>query len=107
MWAEVLALSEEDYETWMQEQKRGLVARRDASPSAPEREEPHEPAEARKKHYREFVLRLPDADAGVQAEQSFRRIKGFNWMADVIRGVPFVDGVKQPQEHDQQRRAAA
>ena len=29
----------------------------------------------------------------VTAEQSFRRIKGFNWMADVIRGVPFVDGV--------------
>ncbi|WP_375773928.1 cytochrome c oxidase subunit II [Archangium gephyra] len=46
MWAEVLALSEEDYEAWMQEQKRGLVARRDASPSAPEREEPHKPARA-------------------------------------------------------------
>ena len=29
-------------------------------------EEPHEPAEARKKHYREFYLRLSDADAGVQ-----------------------------------------
>jgi glutamate synthase (NADPH/NADH) small chain len=29
-------------------------------------EEPHEPAEARKKHYREFYLRLSDKDAGVQ-----------------------------------------
>nr|WP_235216869.1 cytochrome c oxidase subunit II [Archangium violaceum] len=44
MWAEVQALSPEDYEAWMQEQRRGLVSRRDASPSAPEREEPHKPA---------------------------------------------------------------
>ena len=29
-------------------------------------EEPHEPTEARKKHYREFYLRLSDQDAGVQ-----------------------------------------
>jgi glutamate synthase (NADPH/NADH) small chain len=29
-------------------------------------EEPHEPVEARKRHYREFYLRLSDADAGVQ-----------------------------------------
>jgi glutamate synthase (NADPH) small chain len=29
-------------------------------------EEPHEPAEARKKHYREFYLRLSDRDAAVQ-----------------------------------------
>jgi glutamate synthase (NADPH/NADH) small chain len=29
-------------------------------------EEPHEAKEARKKHYREFILRLSDADAGVQ-----------------------------------------
>ncbi len=29
-------------------------------------EEPHEPVEARKKHYREFYLRLSDEDAGVQ-----------------------------------------
>jgi glutamate synthase (NADPH/NADH) small chain len=29
-------------------------------------EEPHEPAEARKRHYREFYARLSDADAGVQ-----------------------------------------
>jgi glutamate synthase (NADPH) small chain len=29
-------------------------------------EEPHEATEARKKHYREFVLRLSDQDAGVQ-----------------------------------------
>ncbi len=29
-------------------------------------EEPHEPTEARKKHYREFYARLSDADAGVQ-----------------------------------------
>ena len=43
----------------------------------------------------------------VTAEQSFRRIKGFNWMADVIRGVPFVDGIRKQDEKDQQRRAAA
>ena len=29
-------------------------------------EEPHEPAEARKKHYREFYLRLSDKDAAIQ-----------------------------------------
>jgi glutamate synthase (NADPH/NADH) small chain len=29
-------------------------------------EEPHEGTETRKKHYREFYLRLPEADAGVQ-----------------------------------------
>src|SRR4051812_46438540 len=29
-------------------------------------EEPHEAKEARKKHYREFILRLDDKDAGVQ-----------------------------------------
>jgi len=34
----------------------------------------------------------------VTAEQSFRRIKGFNWMADVIRGVPFVDGIRKQDE---------
>jgi len=44
MWAEVVALSPEDYEAWMQEQRRGLVARRDATPSAPEREAPQKPA---------------------------------------------------------------
>ena len=43
----------------------------------------------------------------VTAEQSFRRIKGFDWMADVIRGVPFVDGIRQQEQQDQQRRAAA
>jgi len=39
------------------------------------------------------------------AEQTFRRIKGFNWLADVIRGVKFTDGVKQ-KEQDQQLQAA-
>jgi putative transposase len=43
----------------------------------------------------------------ITAEQSFRRIKGFDWMADVIRGVPFVDGVRQQEQPDQQRQAAA
>src|SRR5919107_3985629 len=32
----------------------------------PRLEEPHEPAEARKKHYREFYARLADDAAGVQ-----------------------------------------
>ena len=40
----------------------------------------------------------------IAAEQSFRRIKGFEWLADVIRRVQFVDGVR---EQDQQRQAAA
>jgi transposase-like protein len=37
------------------------------------------------------------------AEGSFRRLKGFNWLAEVIRGVKFADGVKQ---EDQQLEAA-
>ncbi|OFZ72621.1 MAG: glutamate synthase [Betaproteobacteria bacterium RBG_16_64_9] len=32
----------------------------------PRLEEPHEAPEARKKHYREFILRLPDGEAGIQ-----------------------------------------
>lgn len=32
------------------------------------------------------------------AEQSFRRLKGFNWLAEVIRGVKFVDGVREHQQ---------
>jgi transposase-like protein len=32
------------------------------------------------------------------AETSFRRLKGFNWLAEVIRGVKFADGVKQDQQ---------
>jgi putative transposase len=34
----------------------------------------------------------------LSAEQSFRKLKGFNWLAEVIRGVKFVDGVKQDQQ---------
>jgi transposase-like protein len=34
----------------------------------------------------------------MSAEQSFRRIKGFNWLAEVIRGVKFVDGVKKEHQ---------
>jgi cytochrome c oxidase subunit 2 len=44
MWGEVIALSAEDYEAWMQEQRQGLVSRRDASPSAPEARESRRPA---------------------------------------------------------------
>jgi putative transposase len=40
------------------------------------------------------------------AEQSFRRIKGFDWIAEVIRGVKFVDGIKQDQIIEQRRAAA-
>jgi transposase-like protein len=40
------------------------------------------------------------------AEDSFRRIKGFDWLAEVIRGVKFVDGVREDQIM-QQRKAAA
>ena len=40
------------------------------------------------------------------AEQSFRRIRGFNWIAEVIRGVKFVDGIKQDQIIEQRRAAA-
>jgi transposase-like protein len=42
----------------------------------------------------------------IAAEQSFRRIKGFHWMADVIHGVPFKDGIRQ-EIQDQPRRAVA
>jgi putative transposase len=28
------------------------------------------------------------------AEQSFQRLRGFNWLTEVIRGVKFVDGVR-------------
>ncbi|PTL76561.1 cytochrome c oxidase subunit II [Vitiosangium sp. GDMCC 1.1324] len=44
MWAEVVALSPGDYESWMKEQRQGLMARRDATPSGPEKEEPQIPA---------------------------------------------------------------
>ncbi|WP_239015301.1 cytochrome c oxidase subunit II [Archangium violaceum] len=44
MWAEVVALSQEDYEEWMKQQRQGLVARRDATPSAPEELSPLTPA---------------------------------------------------------------
>ncbi len=40
------------------------------------------------------------------AESSFRRIKGFDWLAQVISGVQFVDGIKQ-DNHNQQQKAAA
>lgn len=40
------------------------------------------------------------------AEHSFRRIKGFNWLAEVIRGVKFVDGVREDQIIEQRRVAA-
>jgi hypothetical protein len=42
----------------------------------------------------------------IAAEQSLRRIKGFTWFADVVRGVQFADGVRN-QDQDQQRQAAA
>jgi putative transposase len=32
------------------------------------------------------------------AEQSFRRLKGFAWLAELIRGVKFVDGVREHQQ---------
>jgi len=32
------------------------------------------------------------------AEQSFRRLKGFNYLAEVLRGVKFVDGVREDQQ---------
>jgi transposase-like protein len=32
------------------------------------------------------------------AEQSFRRLKGFSWLAEVIREVKFVDGVREHQQ---------
>jgi putative transposase len=41
------------------------------------------------------------------AESSFRRIKGFDWLAQVISGVQFVDGIKQDNNNQQQQKAAA
>ena len=40
------------------------------------------------------------------AESSFRRIKGFDWLAQVISGVQFVDGIKQDNSNQQQKAAA-
>lgn len=40
------------------------------------------------------------------AESSFRRIKGFDWLAQVISGVQFVDGIKQ-DNNNQHLKAAA
>jgi putative transposase len=40
------------------------------------------------------------------AESSFRRIKGFDWLAQVISGVQFVDGIKQDNNNQQQKAAA-
>lgn len=42
----------------------------------------------------------------IAAEASFRRLKGFNHLAEVIRGVQFIDGIRQDQ-FMQQRQAAA
>jgi len=42
----------------------------------------------------------------IAAEGSFRRLKGFNWLAEMIRGVRFVDGIREDQVM-QQRKAAA
>jgi transposase-like protein len=40
------------------------------------------------------------------AESSFRRIKGFDWLAQVISGVQFVDGIRQDHANQQQKAAA-
>jgi putative transposase len=40
------------------------------------------------------------------AESSFRRLKGFDWLAQVISGVQFVDGIKQDNNNQQQKAAA-
>ena len=40
------------------------------------------------------------------AEGSFRRLKGFDWLAEVIRGVKFVDGIRQDQSIEQRKVAA-
>jgi putative transposase len=32
------------------------------------------------------------------AEQSFRRLRGFTWLAEVIRGMKFVDGARENQQ---------
>lgn len=42
----------------------------------------------------------------ITAQASFRRLRGFRWLADVINGVSFVDGIKQ-HDQDQQRQIAA
>tara|TARA_R110000744_G_C19300998_1_gene555711 strand:- start:39 stop:1295 length:1257 start_codon:yes stop_codon:yes gene_type:complete len=40
------------------------------------------------------------------AENAFRKLRGFRWLADVIEGVPFKDGIKQVHQ-DQQSQLAA
>jgi cytochrome c oxidase subunit II len=44
MWAEVVALSPEDYAAWLREQREAPLDKRDASPSVAERETPQVPA---------------------------------------------------------------
>ncbi|ATB29790.1 cytochrome c oxidase subunit II [Melittangium boletus] len=44
MWAEVVALSPEDYAAWLREQREGPMEKRDATPSVAERKTPQEPA---------------------------------------------------------------
>jgi hypothetical protein len=39
------------------------------------------------------------------AEQSFRRLKGFAYLAKVIAGVRFVDGVEQIEKQEVSRAA--
>lgn len=43
---------------------------------------------------------------GLCAEQNWRRLRGFNHLADVIENVKFIDGVKQEETHQQHQRAA-
>jgi transposase-like protein len=42
----------------------------------------------------------------IAAEDSFRRLKGFDYLAKVIAGVRFVDGVENSEEHALSRAAA-
>ncbi|ATB44364.1 cytochrome c oxidase subunit II [Cystobacter fuscus] len=73
MWAEVVALSPEDYAAWLREQRAGPVALRDATPGAAERDEPLVPARLAMEYSAEAPHgELMTAERGTLAERGER-----------------------------------
>jgi len=40
----------------------------------------------------------------MSAEKNWRRLRGFEYLADVVRGVKFVDGVRQEKQNQTKPR---
>ena len=47
-----------------------------------------------------------DLQAGNECRKRWRRIRGFNYMAKIINGVKFRDGIEVDSETDESRNAA-